>query len=125
ITYVNRWTVRLSGTQIKHGPSRAGFPVEDTYAKRKKKKKHRIRWDWKKELAESRLTKDEIRAKSESVKQLIAELEESLPQLNRRKGREEREKSRVAHEVRLKKKEYSELQHARGELEKARQAHAS
>ncbi|KAF9943511.1 hypothetical protein BGZ70_005852, partial [Mortierella alpina] len=89
LTFVDRYTVRLTGIVIPHSPSRKGYPSRSMYDERTKKKRQSAKTHWRSQFLESGLTKEdmdrlalqaarEVRAKESTIKPLRQEVEVRL-----------------------------------------------
>jgi ribonuclease BN (tRNA processing enzyme) len=79
VLFVDRYTIRIYGEVIKHGPDRKGHPVISEYESRKKdKKKKKSRWNWNEEFKSTGMRIDEVEKIADSV---AASIEKEKPEL--------------------------------------------
>ncbi|KAF9553417.1 hypothetical protein BGW38_009391, partial [Lunasporangiospora selenospora] len=136
LTFVDQWTVRLTGGVISHGDSRAGYPVSykfDQDRKQRRKAPHTAGEIWGHRLAESGLTRDEAadyaKQMSDAKKAKEAEVKESRKTVNTLE-RARLEAARVVNQSRVSKNqsaglprgttEYLALHQARQKVREAR-----
>ncbi|KAF9086061.1 hypothetical protein BGX27_003275 [Mortierella sp. AM989] len=83
ITFVDRFTIHLTGEVIKHGVDRSGYPVVSRYEERKKDKTSNLENKWKNEFLRRGLTKVETKSHAETATAVVKELENAVKKQRR------------------------------------------
>jgi len=121
ITYVDRYTLHITGKVIPHGSYRNGHPISSQYNERKKIfSNHSLNWMKKYEASEK--TKDEVEKEIEQVADAIKTLEEGLKKERKMLATKETIQSKASynHKIKNSNDTYQVLQAARKEVREVR-----
>ncbi|KAF9109796.1 hypothetical protein BGX27_007170 [Mortierella sp. AM989] len=123
ITFVDEFTIRLTGAVVPHGEYRKGYPVTSAIDERKKKTKSRP--DnlsvWRDTYSASNLTKNEVQDNAKEAKANVKVLESKIAPLRKQAGREQAIQSEASTLIRRLKKE-QQLDSANAEYPKLQKA---
>ncbi|KAG0198987.1 hypothetical protein BGX31_004410, partial [Mortierella sp. GBA43] len=118
MTFVDRYTVRMTGRVIPHGANRHGHPVRSRYDERKKHKEGRSNApNWAAEFQASRKSREEVRRIADDFANVVKEKETQIKSF--RKDVADMLKARSEASLKVKKKTeggYQELRMARSNL---------
>ncbi|KAG0301631.1 hypothetical protein BGZ99_003378, partial [Dissophora globulifera] len=80
VMYVNRFTLRLVGRQIKHGEGRKGYPVISQIDQRKKAKPKKLDSSskWRTEFLQSKISIQDLEMEAEAAKVEVSEVEKNI-----------------------------------------------
>jgi hypothetical protein len=81
--FVDRYTVRITGKVIEHGPNRKGHPVSSAYEARKRDKKRTGQRNWQDEFKSTNMTIEEIKDIAETTAAAIENEKKEVEKLRR------------------------------------------
>ncbi|KAF9998182.1 hypothetical protein BGZ65_006292 [Modicella reniformis] len=116
LTYVDQYTIRISGTVVPHGTERRGFPESSSYEERKKKQRGRVNHNqkWAATLKNTGWSNDELGEKALHTAELISQLEPEIKELRVALSNREKERALAAADVKRNAPDaYSKLRAAR------------
>lgn len=120
ITYVDEWTIRLTGQVIPNGKSRTGHPFNSQYNERKKARKNSSHVDpWSEKFIASGLSKGELEQLAEDAKAPLKEQESQIKPIRKDVGEKRTVQSQLSRQVRSGESVYPALHAARASLRDA------
>ncbi|KAF8978605.1 hypothetical protein BGZ46_006280 [Entomortierella lignicola] len=117
ITYIDPYTVRLTGEQIPHGNNRPGFPISSRYEERKQKSRGIYSgFNWEQEFQDSKLSKGDAELEAENAAISVKRQEGIVTKLRQNLAKKKDDQIRASNSLRKGIGSYGTLREARKEL---------
>ncbi|KAI8361692.1 hypothetical protein B0O80DRAFT_165575 [Mortierella sp. GBAus27b] len=119
ITYVDEWTIRLTGSVVAHGANRSGYPVVSAYDERKKRFQEQAD-TWVDKFIDSGLNAEKVKELAEVNEACTKQLEDDIKPFRKVVKERQTIQSSISYEVGFGGSSYEELHSARDQLRQAR-----
>jgi hypothetical protein len=119
ITYVDEWTIRLTGRVVAHGVNRSGYPVVSAYDERRKRVQAQGN-TWIHKFIDSGLNAEKVTELAEVNEAAKKQLEADIKPLRKVVKERQAIQSSISYNVGFGGSSYEELHSARGDLRQAR-----